>query len=218
MIHATNINIPVEQYQLDKFVEILSPNKRQHIERYHFRNDYLRSLYGEVMVRKAIERKTGIEDKAITFHYNKYGKPYIYDLPNIHFNISHSGDWVVCVLSGFRCGIDIEEITKPHLDIAKRYFTKAEYETLNSMSGDAQKEYFYDLWTLKESYIKWMGKGLMVPLNSFEFEKKDGRYIINNYSDNQLRFKQFKIADGYKMALCSEEDINDINYVDMREL
>ena len=217
-IYVANINEVVEESQIAKFVDLISDEKREKIERFHFHEDYLRSLYGDILVRKGIETEFGIESKDITFDKNTYGKPFVVGIPDVHYNISHSGDWVVCIISRQECGIDVEKIDKAHMDIAKRYFTNAEYKTLETKVGEAQREYFYDLWTLKESYIKYKGKGLQIPLNSFGFEQRGGSFYLDSNNEEQLSFQQFTIDQGYKLSACVKEDITELNYVTIGEL
>jgi 4'-phosphopantetheinyl transferase len=86
---------------------------------------------------------------------------------NIHFNISHAGEWVLCAISNTEIGIDIELIQPIDLDIAKYYFSEVEYMDLQRKEGAEKVSYFFDLWTLKESYIKARGMGLSIPLKDF---------------------------------------------------
>ena len=41
--------------------------------------------------------------------YSDFGKPYLNSQP-YKFNVSHSGDWVVCSVGNSKIGVDIEEI------------------------------------------------------------------------------------------------------------
>lgn len=73
------------------------------------------------------------------------------------FNLSHSGNTITCCISeSLQVGIDIEQqkTRKNLLAIAKNYFTKEEYQQLTKLSAKEQEQYFYCLWTLKESYLK----------------------------------------------------------------
>lgn len=89
----------------------------------------------------------------------EYGKPYFPHHPEIAFNISNSGDWILIAVSSVEVGIDIQEITPIRLDrIGKRIFTPGEYELFAGVPD--QREYFFREWVLRESYIKWTGEGL----------------------------------------------------------
>ncbi len=111
-------------------------------------------------------------------------------------------------------GIDIEKITDIDFKMADRYFSKEEYEYIN-VNERGKLDRFYEIWTFKESYIKVIGKGLSMLLNSFS--------VINNntmfYNDIQYNFHKFDIDDNYKMSVCSvNTSINtNIIYVDEDE-
>jgi len=66
-------------------------------------------------------------------------------------------------------GIDGEELNRPCevVAIARRYFSRAEQEALLAMTPGRQRRRFFELWTLKEAYIKACGMGLSMPLDQF---------------------------------------------------
>ncbi len=214
-IYATNINELVKENQINYFLSIISEEKKRRIERFHFRADYIRSLYGDVIVRKVIEEKMKINCKDIQFDVNEYGKPYVLGVPDFQFNISHSGDWVVCITSLNECGIDIEKKTEVHMDIAERFFAESEYMALLNKKDEEQRDYFFDLWTLKESYIKYKGKGLKIPLNSFSFDKRNESFYLNPHIEEKVLFKQYNIQSGYSLSACVEERIQGLQYINM---
>lgn len=129
--------------------------------------------------------------------------------PNFHFNISHSSDYVLCSVSHCSVGIDIEEIKNIDLNIASRFFTNYEINFINQSTAKNRIERFYSIWTAKESYSKFLGEGLSIPLNSFtieileksiKFSKREGRKI----TEPPCFFKSYNISDKYKITLCSE--------------
>ncbi len=93
------------------------------------------------------------------------GKPYIPGCP-VHFSLSHSGAWALCALGAAPLGADIQLAAPPRRDIASRFFTPGERRRIAS-APDAAEE-FIRVWCAKESYIKAVGLGLALPLDSFE--------------------------------------------------
>lgn len=103
----------------------------------------------------------------------EYGKPALPAHFNLAFNLSHTSRGIVIALTRQgEIGVDIEDTVvrlRRGMDIAKRFFTAAEFSFLRQLAPAQAGEMLQLLWTLKESYIKATGRGLSVPLNSFEF-------------------------------------------------
>lgn len=125
----------------------------------------------------------------------------------MHFNVSHSGKWAVCAVSDSPVGIDIQEIKPVNFSIANRFFSASENEMLINAQGAARQELFYKLWVLKESYVKMLGKGLSMRLDSFSI-KIDGENIslLSPVGHDQCFFKLYDACHGYKMAVCGMEN------------
>ena len=82
------------------------------------------------------------------------GKPYLVSEPGVHFSLSHSGDWAVCAVSDHPVGVDIEKCEQGRRDIASRFFHREEVRYLNTLLPSMRDKAFYQLWTLKESFVK----------------------------------------------------------------
>ena len=201
---AANINQDIEDNKIEEFLKLISKEKLDKINRYRFREDYLRSLYGDILVRFEIIKQLGIANSDIKFTLNKYGKPYIEGYNNLFFNISHSEDWVICAISDEEVGVDIEKIEKAPVEVAEHYFHSREYKLIRSKASEEVDEYFYKMWTLKESYIKWIGKGLSKQLDSFSInEDINNEFYIGE--NKELRLNQCKFDKDYIISLCSKE-------------
>ena len=121
------------------------------------------------------------------------------------YNLSHSGDYVICATSKFAVGCDIEKIKKAPLKVAKRYFYEKEVSFLEKMPEVDRNEAFYRLWTIKESFVKMLKKGLAMGLDSFEVSFNDGISIKNNDEKVACHIKEYNL-EGYKISVCSEEE------------
>ena len=152
----------------DDLLEWASPDKRDRAARFLHRQDAVNTLVGDLAARSLIGAKTGLPNRSLVFQTGPQGKPYLANDPGIHFNLSHSGDLVVCAVSGQAVGADIERIErKADADaIAKRFFSPDEIAYLAAQDDDTHAA-FYQIWTMKESYVKWSGQGLSAPLDSF---------------------------------------------------
>ena len=155
--------------EYDKWYSLMSEDKQQRVDRFRFVDDRKRTVAGEMLARKAIAEWCRVAPESISFGIKEHGKPYAKDLP-VEFNISHSGDMVVCAVDDKPIGIDIEQIRSIDLIVAKRICT---YEELLYIFGHTPTEQdfiyttdteiltrFFELWTAKEAYYKHFGIGL----------------------------------------------------------
>jgi len=202
LIYLSKINPSLSQDKFNDLLQLISKENREKCHRFKFKEDALRTLYGELMVRYFLCQQFAFKNEAIEILKSDEGKPYIKDFP-IHFNISHAGDFVVCAFSEQEIGIDIEQIKEIDLEIGKRFFCQSEYEDLLAQKITDQRDYFFSLWTLKESYMKWLGTGMSIPLNSFCFKITNASISCLDDNRNIMpSFKQFPI-EGYKLSVCS---------------
>lgn len=186
-----NINDKISQKDYKRCMNAISKEKRDKIDSFYHYEDKRRSLYGEIMVRGLIKEVFDINSNEIVFKKNKYGKPSLLGFEKkIQFNISHSGDYVICGLCQSQVGVDIEYIDKYYDNVARIFFSEGEYAILNRLSSKKRDDMFYTLWTLKESYIKYLGRGLSVSFNSFSYERKNEEYVLD-YSEYDMNIHSF---------------------------
>ena len=166
-VYATRIPAGNKLSRLTSLLSFMQGKKGKRIRNFYHKEDAARALAGEWLARTVISKKLNIPLENIRFKTNANGKPYLLGRNKIHFNISHSGKWAVCAFGEKPAGIDIEEISTVNLEIARRFFSAEECFDLFSKKADERLLFFYELWTLKESFIKAAGKGLSIPLSSF---------------------------------------------------
>lgn len=133
-----------------------SRERRQRAEGYLRREDAVRCLAAEALLRYAVP---GLEPERI--QREPGGKPC---LEGVHFNLSHSGHWVALAVGDSPLGVDVEcfKTGRDPQKLARRYFTEEERRYVGS-----SQERFLRVWTAKESRLKCLGVGLSVPLDSF---------------------------------------------------
>ena len=122
----------------------------------------------------------------------------------VFYSISHSGNYVICVLSNRRVGIDIEnkfrsvfsESGEEQLDkIAKKCLTMGEEIRFHSCDDEEKVDLLMKFWTRKESYSKAIGKGLAMDFSQIDTEEMDKLY----WSD--------WLEEGYYCSLYVEDGI-----------
>lgn len=195
----------IDENRYNTLLNLVSAEKKKKIDGYVKKEEAYRSLLGDVLIRSVICKQYKIFNQDIKYDYNKYGKPFWKGSNHFFFNISHSGDWIVCIVDKFPVGIDIEQICPINIEIVSHFFSDEEVEDLNTRSLVGKIDYFYDLWTLKESYIKAIGKGLSIPLNSFTIKKNKEEDIIVKQDDlySSYFFTQYQIDSNYKLSVCA---------------
>ena len=207
-LYATSIREATEA-DLAHYLPLLSEARQQKILRYHFPKDQLRSLYGELLLRHAIQEAlpTGEALRGpLHFAYEEHGKPYLPEHPELHVSISHSGDMVSAAVSDCPVGIDIEELREPRLRLARKFFTPGEYERIAAAPEGEQGYLFTDFWVAKESHIKCTGRGLGQGLSTFEIELgTDGSCRLHAPKEAARRYqmKLWHTANGCA-AVCVE--------------
>jgi len=201
-LYALNIMGDIGKYKYEELLILISEEKQKKIRKLYFELDIKRSLYAELLIRCLIMEKLDIENEEIKFSINAYGKPYLENDKTFFFNISHSGDWVFCGISENEIGVDIEQIKKCEIGLAKRFFTKEEYETLLGVWDESRDKLFYDIWCMKESYVKYMGLGMSIPLDSFICDVKTGKLFIEQSPDESLNLSRCFVDKEYCAIVC----------------
>ena len=203
-IYMVNLEKNLEKEAFNILLHYVSEDKKAQIHRFYHFEDSQRALIGNVLSRYAICRSLNIKNSDITFEKNEYGKPFLSGQNNIHFNISHSGKWVVCAVSDYPVGIDVEIIKSTEFDIAKRFFSKDEYDELQKQPDEQKQAYFYKLWTLKESYIKAVGKGLSIPLDSFTVSVENSNIISSKETLVDYSLLHSSLDENTFYAVCAK--------------
>lgn len=166
-----------------------------------------------------------IEDMVIRISKQK---PILKFFPDISFNITHTKGLAGCVISENHVGIDAEfirtfdirlmkKICSPseisyicerwlpcENDLGKTTFSAADMEQIRN---DLEcQERFFRIWTLKESYVKAIGKGLAFPLREITFCIKENVKCKETISGSipGWKFRQFRFRSKYIISVCEE--------------
>lgn len=191
---------------LKQYKDCLSPAELRKAGRYMAKADRHLSLVSRALVRYVIAEVTGQPPSTLRFSTNEYGKPFLAQSSDIHFNLSHSHGAAVCALCrGAAIGVDVEDAQRQtNLSIASRFFSLPEAHLVSKSSGTEKTKMFFDIWTLKEAYIKAVGKGLSIPLDSFSFNAIDPVIQITfndtGHIDPMWQFSQWRPEPGKIVA------------------
>jgi 4'-phosphopantetheinyl transferase len=136
-----------------------------------YQHDRQRFIVARGVLRELLGRYLQTEPRQIRFVYNAFGKP---DLGpefanRLKFNLSHSAGVALIAIAAADVGVDLEYIrAQPdHADVARHFFSPAEFDALRALPSHRHAEAFFSCWTKKEAYLKARGEGLALPLNGF---------------------------------------------------
>lgn len=202
-IFGIRIGHELEPDAVERLKMCIAPEKKSRIERYVRHEDRLRGLLGDVLARYCLCERLGAANRELEFTLGPFGKPELARPGGVHFNVSHSGDWVICGVDDEPIGVDVEAYKEIGLDIAERFFTPLEYEDILSKDGPQRQRHFYTLWTLKESYIKAEGKGLSIPLQSFSIRVRSGEAGMAVDRLSSYQFGIYELDSGHVAAACT---------------
>lgn len=217
VINCVNITkIDSDNYQL--FRNAVSEDRRMKADRYHFLEDSKRCICAELLLQYSLFQTFGRFIKIDTV-YNEFGKPFMNHMNGFSYNLSHSGKWVVIAFGRTEIGIDIEEIQRGQENIADKFFTEGEKKFICAVNKEEQAKRFTQIWTLKESYIKFLGTGLSTSLNSFSVNAIDG-VVANQYGEIQkgIRLKSYRFNTDYYLSICSIEEEVVISEIILKDL
>lgn len=183
------------------------PEKLQaRVYRYHRWQDRQAGLLGNLLVKNALIRWGGNRGALHDLKYDKYGRPYINT--NFDFNVSHSGQYIVCASADFcRVGIDIEKIRPLDLFDFRNEFSLKEHAVIEKANDPLMS--FYAHWTAKEAVIKADGRGMQIPLKDVWIDSNRA-YLY----DKTYQLKRIKINNIYCCCVAFDQKTDGINVYD----
>jgi 4'-phosphopantetheinyl transferase len=209
------INLHHLNPDMSYYSQILSGQEIEKSKRYYFEKDQRRYVQSHAILRIILGKILGESPASIQFVLNPYGKPYVNHLEgkaDIYFNLSHSlAGVLIAVSQGIECGVDIEFQKEdfPSKEIAEHFFSENEIRAYLALPPEQQKEAFFNCWTRKEAYIKAKGKGLNIPLDSFDVSlapNEPARLLQSRLEPDDI--EQWSLVhleswDQYSSALCA---------------
>ena len=206
-IYVADITFLKDEKVFLSMQEKVPGERRRGIDRCRQKGDKQRSLGAGLLLEYGLNRLgvtllPGLAFEQVFLETEKNGKPYLVGRKDICFNLSHSGNYVVAAFDTAPVGIDIEEIKSDGKKIAERFFCPEEKAFLEEKCHEnSRKQKFTELWTRKESYIKAVGEGMRIPLDSFSVLEDRMRM------DEDFYFRTFSMPEGYVLSVCAKTPI-----------
>ncbi len=189
---------------------LLSEEERTRAKRFRFGRDREVYIAAHAICRGLLTYCTGGAPGNWRFSVEDHGKPEVQSPPGgprLRANISHTrGLAAVALTVDHDIGVDVEWLQReaPTEKLARRVFAAREQETLAAAPDDRKIDTFLSFWTLKEAYVKAIGKGLSQPLGAFSFDLDSLRIHFDDHlvdDPAHWHFERYRLGPDHLMAL-----------------
>ena len=216
------------KYNTSSFTSYLSNEERNRANSYYTQTLSANYIISRFILRQVLSHHTETPPSGIEFEINRYGKPYLKNNNRIQFNISHSKDMLCIVVAQDKdVGVDIEFKDRNINTEELQSIVLSHEETLyiNSLKFQEEKlDFFYRIWTLKESALKALGCGLSYPANQINLIDKALK--IKNLISINVGEEQRKVhllilyplgisSTDYALSIASTSYIKEIKYCNL---
>ena len=202
----------VSELDFNRMKSSVSKTRIKKSSRYFHERDRNLSVGAEVLLNYVLN-EIGINNPI--FDVDKYGKPYLKNYSDVYFNLSHSQEYVACAVSDSPVGVDIEYVADIDLNLAKQFFYGTEYEYI--LDNKDKNKAFFELWVLKESYMKMTGLGFRLALDEFCIEINDEIKLIHR--ENTGNFGLWNVCEGaYMLGVCSQSRITEPALINLHDI
>lgn len=175
-VHVWRVALGLDDGAVGPLAARLADDERARAERFKFPRHRRRYVVARARLREILGRYLDVPPEHLAFRYGAHGKPAldaeaVGRVPDLAFNLSHTGDVAVVALArGRAVGVDVEAVRAlPDADaIAARFFSAAEVEVYRALPEPDRPAAFFACWTRKEAFVKAVGDGLTYGLDAFD--------------------------------------------------
>lgn len=222
-VHIWSACFPEQECELPYYTSILSKDELERANSFRYlklRNNFTLS---RGILKCILSMYLRHPPQQIEIIYGLWGKPLVSNQESLHFNLSHSVDYIVYAISKiYEIGIDIEYVdTNLEIDsIAEAVFSRSELDFWNKLPPNIKTLEFFKAWVCKEARLKAYGKGWLSDeshINTEENNQNSDWYpeiidLIPGYSSalyvvgSVLKpvFYKWNFSDKYKASMRNE--------------
>jgi len=217
IVNYVNIaNVDYDMYRLLK--KSVSRTRQKKADQYYFIDDAKRCIFAELLLQYSFFQKRGSLGE-VQIEYNEFGKPFIQGEEGFLYNVSHAGKWVVIAYGDVQVGVDIEKICNEQDDMPINMFAQEERAYINEVMTIDRVKRFTQMWTLKESYVKYLGTGLSTDLNSFSILVDDIIKVkARSGIQENVKLESHLLQQDYYLSTCSAEKEVTMREIDLIDL
>jgi 4'-phosphopantetheinyl transferase len=166
--------VPLADVPLNGAAAVLTPDEREQASRFVSASLTRRFICKRAALRQILASYARTRPVDIAFGTGAQGKPFLRECDGaaspLEFNMSDAGEHVLVAVAMQRpIGVDIEAIRQIEDadDIIEQHFSAIERATYRRLPPEQRLIAFFTAWTRKEAYVKAVGLGLHLPLDSF---------------------------------------------------
>jgi 4'-phosphopantetheinyl transferase len=174
VVHVWRIFFPQLGPYENQLESVISDEEMAWSQRFKLPENRSLFILRKGLLRTLIRNYTGIRADRVEFYHSAWGKPCLskdMGIDNFEFSVAYSRDGMILAFGkDLSVGVDLEYVDKnyPVMKIATRFFTPNESAVLRDVDPDRLQELFFEIWVRKEAFLKAIGRGLSLPLDSFE--------------------------------------------------
>lgn len=171
-VHVWTVPLNASPDCYSRLQRTLSDDEVARAARFRFERDANRFVAARGVLRTLLACYLEAHPAQLHFEYGPKGKPALSatSAHRLQFNLAHSADLVICAFTQrTRMGVDVEQsrAVDDAEDLSRRFFAAAEHADLMSLPAELRSQAFLACWTRKEAFVKALGDGLSLPLQSF---------------------------------------------------
>ena len=176
------LNDDLAGFNFEAALPLLSEQRRELALKFRYELGRKTCAAAYLLLREGLKKEYGITEPPV-FEYGEHGKPMIAGHPEIHFNLSHCREAVLCVVSDRPVGCDVESIREFHESLVR--YTMNDVEVRQIEQAPRPDVEFIRLWTMKEAVLKLSGEGIRDDLKSV-LQGEDGFQTVVNEEKNYI--------------------------------
>lgn len=195
---------------IDYLHSLLNPDEALRRDRYRLVIDQHRFVITRGILRVLVGHYANQRPSDVEFTIGLNKKPQLKDHDNLHYNVSHSGDWALIGIANRVLGIDVEKVDPDFFfqDIVAHSFNPFEKRYLESNNNDPVL--FYQLWTRKEALVKATGKGIDGDFD--QIPSLDGEHqLTKEQTDKSWIVSSFNVTENYLATVAYPIEISAIS-------
>jgi 4'-phosphopantetheinyl transferase len=219
--HIWPIQISTNLHLLQECKNVLHPEETERAKSYRLERDSSRFILSRGVLRYLLGKYLDQLPKDIRFTVGKNKKPFVQKTAagEVHYNIAHSGDWILIAVSDKAIGVDIEFVDThfPFSEVLPVSFSREEIQFIRT--AEQPLDNFYLLWTRKEALIKATSKGIDDDMRSIP--SLNGSHFIEPLlidSTTDWVISSFEVAKQYIGSVCCEPGVGKIVFTDIANL